>query len=112
MQDLALAIRLLRKSPAFTLLALLCLALGIGVNTSIFSLLDSIYLRPLPVGNAARVAVLSRGGSPLFSYPEYRALRDRNQSGDDAARFVAGRRSDGAGQRSPPAERHGSEMWR
>ena len=80
MQDLALAIRLLRKSPAFTLLALLCLALGIGVNASIFSLLDSVYLRPLPVGNADRVAVFSRGGSPLFSYPEYRALRDRNQS--------------------------------
>jgi putative ABC transport system permease protein len=56
MQDLGLAIRLLRKSPAFTLLALLCLALGIGVNASIFSLLDSIYLRPLPVGNADRVA--------------------------------------------------------
>jgi len=80
MQDLALAIRLLRKSPAFTLLTLLCLALGIGVNASIFSLLDSVYLRPLPVGNADRVAVFSRGGSPLFSYPEYRALRDRNQS--------------------------------
>jgi hypothetical protein len=80
MHDLALAIRLLRKSPAFTLLALLCLAVGIGVNASIFSLLDSIYLRPLPVGNADRVAVLSRGGSPLFAYSEYRALRDRNQS--------------------------------
>jgi predicted permease len=80
MHDLALAIRLLRKSPTFTLLALICLALGIGVNASIFSLLDSIYLRPLPVGNADRVAVLSRGGSPQFSYPEYRALRDRNQS--------------------------------
>src|ERR1035438_3460175 len=79
MHDLALAIRLLRKSPAFTLLALLCLALGIGVNASIFSLLDSVYLRPLPVGNADRVVVLSRGGSPLFPYPEYRALRDRNQ---------------------------------
>lgn len=80
MHDFALSIRLLRKSPAFTLLALLCLALGIGVNASIFSLLDSVYLRPLPVGNADRVAVLSRGGSPLFSYSEYRALRDRNQS--------------------------------
>ena len=80
MQDLALAIRLLRKSPAFTLLALLCLALGIGVNASIFSLLDYVYLRRLPVGNAGRVAVLSRGGNPLFSYTEYRTLRDRNQS--------------------------------
>jgi predicted permease len=80
MHDLALALRLFRKSPGFTLLALLCLALGIGVNASIFSLLDSIYLRPLPVANAERVVVLSRGGNPLFSYPEYRALRDRNRS--------------------------------
>jgi predicted permease len=71
---------LTEQSHAFTLLALLCLALGIGVNASIFSLLDSIYLRPLPVGNADRVAVLSRGGSPLFPYTEYRFLRDRNQS--------------------------------
>ena len=80
MRDLALALRLLRKSPAFTLLALLCLALGIGVNASIFSLLDAIYLRPLPVGNADRLTVLSRGAISWFSYPEYRALRDRNQS--------------------------------
>ena len=80
MHDLALAVRLLRKSPAFTSLALLCLALGIGVNASIFSLLDAIYLRPLPVANAQRVAVLSRGPNVLFAYPEYRALRDRNQS--------------------------------
>jgi predicted permease len=85
MHDLALAIRLLRKSPAFTLLALLCLALGIGVNASIFSLLDSVYLRPLPVGNADRVVVLSRAASPRFPYPEYRALRDRNQSLDGLA---------------------------
>lgn len=80
MHDLVLALRLLRKSPGFTVLAILCLALGIGVNTSVFSLLDSAYLRPLPVGNADRVVVLSRGGSPLFSYTEYRALRDGNQS--------------------------------
>ena len=80
MHDLAFALRLLRKSPSFTLLAVLCLAIGIGVNSSIFSLLDFVYLRPLPVGHADRVVVLSRGGSPLFPYPEYRALRDRNQS--------------------------------
>jgi predicted permease len=80
MQDIRLAVRLFRKSPGFTFLAVLCLALGIGVNASIFSLLDSVYLRPLPVGNADRVVVLSRGGNPSLSYPEYRALRDRNQS--------------------------------
>ncbi len=80
MQDLALAVRLLRRSPGFTALALVCLALGVGVNSSIFSLLDAVYLRPLPVENAGRVVVLSRGTSPVFGYAEYRALRDRNQS--------------------------------
>ncbi len=85
MRDLMLALRLLRKSPGFTLLAVLCLALGIGVNASIFSLLNSVYLRPLPVGNADRVVVLSRGGNPLLPYAEYRDLRDRNQSLDGLA---------------------------
>lgn len=80
MRDLALAIRLLRKSRGFTFLALVCLALGVGVNASIFSLVDFAYFRPLPVANASRVAVLSRAGSPLFPFAEYRALRDRNQS--------------------------------
>jgi predicted permease len=80
MQDIRLALRLFRKSPGFTFLAVLCLALGIGVNASIFSLLDSVYLRPLPVGNADRVVVLSRGGNPMLPYAEYRELRDRNQS--------------------------------
>ncbi len=80
MHDVRLALRLFRKSPGFTFLAVLCLALGIGVNASIFSLLDSVYLRPLPVGNADRLVVLSRGGSPLFPYAEYRGLTERNQS--------------------------------
>ncbi len=80
MHDIRLALRLFRKSPGFTFLAVLCLALGIGVNASIFSLLDSVYLRPLPVDNADRVVVLSRSGNPIFSYAEYRGLADRSQS--------------------------------
>ena len=78
MGDLWLALRLMRKSPGFTCLAVLCLALGIGVNASIFSLLDYVYLRPLPVGNADRLVVLSRGGNPYFSYAEYRGMRERS----------------------------------
>src|ERR1700677_5112475 len=78
--DFAHAWRVLLRSPGFTVLAILCLALGIGVNTSIFSLLTFLYLRPLPVSAPDRLLVLRRGGSsPLISYPDYRDFRDRSQ---------------------------------
>jgi hypothetical protein len=80
MLDLTYSWRLLRKSPGFTLLAVFCLGLGIGVNASIFSLVNFSFLRPLPVAEPDRVVVISRGGSPLISYPDYRDLRDRSQS--------------------------------
>jgi hypothetical protein len=80
MLDLTYSLRLLRRSPGFTMLAVLCLGLGIGVNASIFSLVNFSFLRPLPVTEPDRVVVLSRGGSPLISYPDYRDLRDRNRS--------------------------------
>ena len=48
-QDLRFAVRMLGKSPGFTFLAVLCLALGIGVNTSVFTVLDVAMLRPMPV---------------------------------------------------------------
>jgi putative ABC transport system permease protein len=61
-------------------LAVLCLALGIGANGSIFSLVNALYLRPLPVGNGQRLVVLSRNGDPLFTEPEYRGLAERTHS--------------------------------
>jgi hypothetical protein len=78
--DLRIGLRMLRKSPGFTVLAALCLALGIGVNTSVFALLDFTMLRPLPVPEPNRMTLLSRAGNPRFSYPDYLAYRDRGQT--------------------------------
>ena len=79
LHDLRIALRLLFKSPTFTLVAALSLALGIGANSAIFSLLDGLYLRPLAVPDSGRV-VRVFFSSPedthgYLSYPEYQELR-------------------------------------
>ncbi|HKH44121.1 MAG TPA: ABC transporter permease, partial [Thermoanaerobaculia bacterium] len=90
LQDLGYGIRSLRLSPAFTLVAALSLALGIGANTAIFSLMDALLLRSLPVrapeelvalGDPSRTGAHSEGSvrSDIFSVRMYRELRDRNQ---------------------------------
>src|SRR5829696_4665947 len=69
MQDLRLAVRALRATPIVTAVAVLSLALGIGANTAIFSIVNSLLLRALPVVEPERLAIITGGGSPSQSYP-------------------------------------------
>ena len=86
-RDLRHAIRSFRKSPGFLAIVILTLGLGIGANAAIFSLMDQILLRPLPVHDPASLVLLDGPGAFMgrtmnamtFSYPMYKDFRDRNE---------------------------------
>jgi predicted permease len=83
MNDLKFAFRQLLKNPGFTAVAVLTLALGIGANTAVFSYVDHLLIRALPVqdpGHLVTIATqLEHGRNENFHYPFYEALRDGNQ---------------------------------
>ncbi len=91
LQDLRFAVRVLRKSPGFTIMAVSILALGIGANTAIFSVVNSILLTPLPYPHADRLLVLWENNKRLGverdgpSGPNYLDWKVMNQSFDDMA---------------------------
>lgn len=96
LQDLRYSLRVFRQSPGYMLVAVLTLAFGIGVNSAIFTLLDAIALRPLPVRQAGDVVTVyqtveglqnrsSVGSRAFLSYPEYTAYREGSRSIVDLA---------------------------
>src|SRR5450755_4378536 len=76
-QDLKYSVRQLLRSPGFTATAAITLALGIGVNTSIFSLLNALLLRPLPGTRSDGLVAVYRGDARPCSYPDFRDFEAR-----------------------------------
>src|SRR5438309_10979543 len=87
LRDFRYSLRTLRKSPVFLIIAILSLALGIGANTAIFTLVHQLILQPLPVRNPEQLVMLAgRGkhyggnnGPDQLSYPMYHEIRDKNE---------------------------------
>src|SRR5579872_2976179 len=92
-QDLSFTLRTLRKSPGFAVAAIVTLALGVGANTAIFSAIDEILLRPLPVPAANRLAAVYRFNAKASrylstSYPDYDDLRRNARSFEALSAYV------------------------
>jgi len=94
-QDVLYGVRAMLRSPGLTIVALLSLALGIGANTAIFTFMDAVMLRSLPVKDPSKLVVLGSGeadgitdafaATDLYSYPFYRQMQQRNQVFSDVA---------------------------
>ncbi len=88
LQDVRFGLRMLRKSPEFTIAAVSTLALAIGANAVVFGLIDSLILRPLNVPQPENLYGTQYGDNPVWqSYPNYLDLRDRNHTFEELAAF-------------------------
>ncbi len=90
MQDLRYSLRVLRKSPGFTIAAVLTLALAIGANAVVFGVLNALFLRPLNVPNARSLYAIEHGPdkNQATSYPDYLDMRDRNRSFESLTAYI------------------------
>src|ERR1700753_3893878 len=113
-QDIAYAFRQMRQSPVFNLTAMLTLALGIGATTAIFSLINTVMLKSLPVVDPASLYRIGEGQSccvqgdtqddwGMFSYPFYELMKKNTPEFEEIAAFQAG----GGQIRTRPSERDG-----
>src|ERR1044071_9130671 len=93
LQDVRYALRMLVKKPSFTAIVVLALAIGIGANTAIFSVVNAILLRPLPYKNPDRIAMIWMNNPKLgvdqdwHSYPNYADYKEQNQVFEEMAAF-------------------------
>jgi predicted permease len=93
-QDIRFALRVLRKNPGFTVVAVAVLAIGIGTNTAIFSVVDTVLLRPLPYPQPERLVLLENvykdiGHTPI-SYPQFQFWRDQRGIFDQVITYFYG----------------------